>query len=210
MRAFWRSSTTCSIGVARLAHPTSSPWHGRSSSSGGPIGVPANAASPPSYLEPLPDRGNARAARGPRARTSGGAARRSSPAPTASRCTRSRPSGCSSLRVASKSGTAPLRRSATSQLWRSPIPSSRSIRVRLDGLEAGDRGCDLDAAGARTDVHVRRAGCPGGRRSPPQAGLRRLVRREVLLHRSRSPVSRTRAYAFVQALIREVAYNTLS
>ena len=74
------------------------------------------------YLEPLPERGDARAARRPRARPAdGGRATRSSPAPTASRSTRSRRSGCSlAAGPARARRTASTARSATSTTWPCP------------------------------------------------------------------------------------------
>ena len=86
------------------------------------------------------------------------------------------------------------------------------IAARLDGLDPADRALLQDAAvlgqsftiaGARRG----RAACP---RATLEAGSRALVRRE-LLRLEVDPRSPERGqYAFVQALIREVAYSTLA
>ena len=86
------------------------------------------------------------------------------------------------------------------------------IASRLDALDETDRRIVHDAAVLGQSFSV---AAPGGGRRHREAeissrALAALVRRE-LLQREMDPRSPERGqYAFVQALIREVAYNTLS
>ena len=139
--------------------------------------------------------------------------RRSSRAPTASRSTRSRPSGCSWPRAGSRSRTAPTARSATSTSLAVPETLDRAHRLaaRRPRRRTIGRSCPTRRCSARAS------------RSPACRPCRASTRRELepRLARPRparvcSPSRPTRArpergqYAFVQALIREVAYNTLA
>ena len=85
------------------------------------------------------------------------------------------------------------------------------IAARLDGLPAGDRALLQDAAVLGQSFTV--AGLEavsGAPRADIDTRLASLVRREVL-ERQADPRSPERGqFAFVQALIREVAYNTLA
>ena len=95
----------------------------------------------------------------------------------------------------------------------SPIPDSLAalIASRLDGLEAGDRALISDAAVLGQTFTSAGLGVLAGRpEADLEAGLRRLVRREILSIAADPRSPERGQYAFVQALIREVAYNTLS
>jgi class 3 adenylate cyclase/tetratricopeptide (TPR) repeat protein len=85
------------------------------------------------------------------------------------------------------------------------------IAARLDGLDAADRALIEDAAVLGQSFSVPGLAAVSG--EPPdvlEARLRGLVRREILIL-DLDPRSPERGhYGFVQALIREVAYNTLS
>ena len=85
------------------------------------------------------------------------------------------------------------------------------IAARLDGLEANDRSLIADAAVlGQSFTQEALAALAGVESDALEARLAGLVRRE-LLHRQQDPRSpELGQYAFVQALIREVAYNTLS
>ena len=85
------------------------------------------------------------------------------------------------------------------------------IAARLDGLDTADRALVQDAADARPVVHDRRR--RGGRQPRTGRGdkaARPPRPRRPPPARGRSAVARAGQYAFVQALIREVAYSTLS
>ena len=85
------------------------------------------------------------------------------------------------------------------------------IAARLDGLEANDRSLIADAAVlGQSFTQEALAALAGVESGALDARLSELVRRE-LLHQQQDPRSpELGQYAFVQALIREVAYNTLS
>ena len=85
------------------------------------------------------------------------------------------------------------------------------IAARLDGLEPADRSLVLDAAVlGQSFTPAGLAASPGSTNPRSKARLRALVRRELFAHET-DPRSPGRGqYAFVQALIREVAYNTLA
>ena len=85
------------------------------------------------------------------------------------------------------------------------------IAARLDGLDAVDRTLVLDAAVlGQSFVPAALAAVAGSDEATVDPHLRALVRRE-LLSREADPRSPERGqYAFVQGLIREVAYNTLA
>jgi class 3 adenylate cyclase len=85
------------------------------------------------------------------------------------------------------------------------------IAARLDGLEASDRALVEDAAVLGQSFTVAGLAAVSGQASESlEPRLRALVRRELLVL-DVDPRSPERGqYAFVQALIREVAYNTLA
>ncbi len=85
------------------------------------------------------------------------------------------------------------------------------VAARLDGLDAADRGLVHDAAVlGQSFTLAGLAAVSGVDPSELEPRLRDLVRRELLVQ-SVDPRSPERGqYAFVQALIREVAYNTLA
>ncbi|HEX5450962.1 MAG TPA: adenylate/guanylate cyclase domain-containing protein, partial [Candidatus Limnocylindrales bacterium] len=85
------------------------------------------------------------------------------------------------------------------------------IAARLDGLDPADRDLIADAAVLGQSFSVAGlAAVSGTPASELEPRLRTLVRRELLVH-DVDPLSPERGqYAFVQSLIREVAYNTLS
>ena len=85
------------------------------------------------------------------------------------------------------------------------------IAARLDGLDPTDRALVEDAAVLGQSFTVAGLAAVSGQPAESlEARLSSLVRRELLVH-DVDPRSPERGqYAFVQALIREVAYNTLS
>ena len=85
------------------------------------------------------------------------------------------------------------------------------IAARLDGLDPADRELVADAAVLGQSFSIAGvAAVSGTPASELEPRLRALTRRELLVH-DVDPRSPERGqYAFVQALIREVAYNTLS
>ncbi len=137
------------------------------------------------------------------------AGRRSSPGPTASRCTRSRRSGCSPRPGRSAAdGDASTGRSPTWPSRRRSRHSSPPVSTR------STRAIDRSSAMRRSSVRASR--WPASERSAAStptsldASLRALVRRELLVH-DVDPRSPERGqYAFVQSLVREVAYGTLA
>ena len=92
------------------------------------------------------------------------------------------------------------------------VPETLTASSRpLDALEPADRALVSDAAVlGQSFTPAALARCPAATARPLETRLAALVRRE-LLRRETDPRSPERGqYAFVQALIREVAYNTLS
>src|SRR5207253_7048160 len=85
------------------------------------------------------------------------------------------------------------------------------IAARLDALESADRALILDAAVLGQSFTVAGLAAVGGLpESALEPRLNALTRSE-LLRREGDPLSPERGqYGFVQALVREVAYNTLS
>jgi class 3 adenylate cyclase/tetratricopeptide (TPR) repeat protein len=85
------------------------------------------------------------------------------------------------------------------------------IAARLDGLAAADRALVEDAAVLGQSFTVAGLAAVSGRPADSlEARLRTLVRRELLVVEGDPRSPERGQYAFVQALIREVAYNTLS
>jgi class 3 adenylate cyclase/tetratricopeptide (TPR) repeat protein len=85
------------------------------------------------------------------------------------------------------------------------------IAARLDALEPGDRALLLDAAVlGQSFTPDGLAAIAGGTGADLAPRLRSLVRRELLTNVADPRSPERGQYAFVQALIREVAYNTLS
>ncbi|MFI5225738.1 MAG: AAA family ATPase [Candidatus Limnocylindrales bacterium] len=85
------------------------------------------------------------------------------------------------------------------------------ISARLDGLEPADRSVLQDAAVLGQSFTAAGVGAVSG--LDPEAlepRLRTLVRRELLIVQTDPRSPERGQYAFVQALIREVAYNTLA
>ena len=86
------------------------------------------------------------------------------------------------------------------------------IAARLDGLDAGRPGAPPGRGGPRPELHARRpgGGHGAGARGRSSRGCAPSVDSE-LLDQEVDPRSPERGqYAFVQALIREVAYGTLA
>ena len=141
-----------------------------------------------------------------------GRRRRSSAAPTASRCTPSRRCACSWPRAGSSRSdgvyvphgdltTLAVPETLTALIAVAP----RRRSTRPTGASSTTPPCWARASRRRPSRPS--PGCPETELEPR---LRALVRRE-LLTRETDPRSPERGqYAFVQALIREVAYNTLS
>ena len=155
------SSTTCSSGAA-ASRSSSSRSRGRSCSSGARTGAPAGATSSPSTWSrcPTPRCASCWPASS-RASPAATVARRSSPAPTASRCTRSRRSGCSSPTGACARSTTGTSRSATSASSRSRRRSRRSSPRGSTASTPADRTLLQDAVVLGPELHARR---PGRRR----------------------------------------------
>ena len=212
-RACSTSSTTCSSGpkarpiyIVTLARPELLDDAART-------GAPASATSSASRLEPLAEAAMRELLAGlvPGLPTHGRRAR-SSRAPTASRCTPSRRSGCSWRTDGSGARTARYRAGRRPRRARragDPPGAHRGPprRPRPDRPVAapGRRGPGPELHRGRPRARSR-ASC----RTTLEPRLRRLVRRELLVARG-GPASPERGqYAFVQALIREVAYNTLA
>jgi class 3 adenylate cyclase/tetratricopeptide (TPR) repeat protein len=85
------------------------------------------------------------------------------------------------------------------------------IAARLDGLEPADRSVVLDAAVLGQSFTLEALAVVSGIDEPAlEARLRGLVRRELFAHETDPRSPERGQYVFVQALIREVAYNTLS
>ena len=93
------------------------------------------------------------------------------------------------------------------------VPESLTalIASRLDALDGGDRSVIHDAAVIGQSFTVAAlAAVSGIGDSELEPRLRALMRREILTRDSDQRSAEQGQYAFVQALIREVAYNTLS
>ena len=158
-------------------------------------------------------RRDARAPRRPRAGASPATPRSGSwPGPTASPSTRSRSSGCSWPRARSRRPAASTGRSAT---WRtSPCrtPCTRSSRRASTRLDPADRAMlqaaavlghsfTVDGLAAVAVARRRRTWSDGSSRSPAASSSIRDL----------DPRSTERGqFAFVQSLVREVAYSTLA
>ncbi len=85
------------------------------------------------------------------------------------------------------------------------------IAARLDGLDPADRSLVLDAAVlGQSFVVPGLAAVSGILEVDLEARLRALVRRELFAHETDPRSPERGQYVFVQALIREVAYNTLA
>ena len=140
------SSSTCSSGRGPR-RSSSSRWRGRSCWSGGRPGGPGSATSRSIYLEPLSERGDGGAARRARARACRRrCAARSSPAPRAFRCTRSRPCACCSTAGALVQEGAVYRPTGTVEALEVPETLHALIAARLDGLTPEERRLLQDGA----------------------------------------------------------------
>jgi class 3 adenylate cyclase/tetratricopeptide (TPR) repeat protein len=85
------------------------------------------------------------------------------------------------------------------------------IAARLDALEPADRGLLQDAAVLGQSFGLGAlAFITNGKTDELEPRLRSLVRKEVLAHKVDARSPERGQYSFVQALIREVAYNTLA
>ncbi|HEY3334879.1 MAG TPA: adenylate/guanylate cyclase domain-containing protein [Candidatus Limnocylindrales bacterium] len=85
------------------------------------------------------------------------------------------------------------------------------IAARLDALDPGDRALVLDASVlGQSFVPDGLAAVSGLERDAVEGRLRTLVRRELITLEADPRSPERGQYAFVQALIREVAYNTLA
>ncbi len=85
------------------------------------------------------------------------------------------------------------------------------ITARLDELDAADRALVADAAVLGQSFSLAGvAAISGGDPAAVEPRLRALVRRELLIQQVDQRSPERGQYAFVQALIREVAYNTLA
>ena len=85
------------------------------------------------------------------------------------------------------------------------------IAARLDNLDPADRSLVLDAAVVgQSFAPAALAAVSGIDEAAMEVRLRSLVRRELFAHETDPRSPERGQYAFVQALIREVAYNTLA
>ncbi len=85
------------------------------------------------------------------------------------------------------------------------------IAARLDGLDSADRSLIMDAAVlGQSFTPAGLAAVSGIDEATLEERLRALVRRELFAHEADPRSPERGQYAFVQALIREVAYNTLA
>ena len=85
------------------------------------------------------------------------------------------------------------------------------IAARLDGLDPADRSLVMDAAVlGQSFTPAGLAIVSGIDEATLETRLRALVRRELFAHETNPRSPERGQYAFVQALIREVAYNTLA
>ena len=207
------SSTTCSTGRAACRS-----WSSRSRvpscSTAGRTGAPAGATSPRLALEPLPERPMRELLEGlVPGLPADAAGRRSSSGPRACRCTRSRRCADARRRRAAR---APAARStcrpATCRDLAVPGSLRALIASRLDALEPADRSLLQDAAVLGQSFTRGRAGRgdAGMTADDLEPRLRGLVRREMLALETDPRSPERGQYAFVQALIREVAYGTLA
>jgi tetratricopeptide (TPR) repeat protein len=101
----------------------------------------------------------------------------------------------------------------TGDLTRLDVPETLTalIASRLDGLEPADRTLVADAAVlGQSFTLAGLAAVAGHAPSELESRLRGLVRREILVLEADPRSPERGQYAFVQALIREVAYNTLA
>ena len=164
------------------------------------------------YLEPLPVeamRETARRAWCRACRTR--PATPSSRGPTGCRSTRSKPSGCCWPRAGSlleggvyRAGRRLERAGRARDADRADLRPPRRARR---GRPSAGRG----RGGPGPELHAGRlAAVSGSRRSALEPRLRALVRRELLVQQVDPRSPERGQYAFVQALIREVAYNTLA
>ncbi len=174
-------------------------------------GAPGSATSPRSTSSRCRSRPCAHCSRGscPGCRSPRSA--RSSPARTGSRSTRSRRSGCSSPTEGSPSKTGPTVRSGTWPTLAVPETLTALIASRLDGLVPDDRALVSDAAVLGQSFTLAGLAAVSGLAEPElEPRLRAFVRRELLTLETDPRSPERGQYAFVQALIREVAYNTLA
>jgi class 3 adenylate cyclase/tetratricopeptide (TPR) repeat protein len=101
----------------------------------------------------------------------------------------------------------------TGELTELAVPETLTalIAARLDALDGGDRALLLDASVlGQSFSPAGLAAISGAEAAEVEQRLRALVRREVLTHVGDPRSPERGQYAFVQALIREVAYNTLA
>ena len=139
--------------------------------------------------------------------------RRSSPAPRASRCTRSRRCGCCSTAARSSRRARSTGPSATIESLEVPETLHALIAARLDGLSAGGAACSCRTASVlgKTFTRAALAALTGfqERRARRAARTRSSARRcSSLQSDPRSPEHGQ--YGFLQDLVRHVAYETLS
>ncbi len=112
---------------------------------------------------------------------------------TACRCTRSRPSGCCSRRAGWCSTDGAYRPVGDLDDLAVPETLTALIAARLDGLDPADRELVADAAVLGQSFSLPGlAAISGVPESALEPRLRILVRRELFVHRRRSPVARAR------------------
>ena len=154
-------------------------------------------------------RGAARRARQRASRP--GRRRRSSGERTASRSTRSRPSGCWSPTSGSPSATGSY--VPVGDLTELAVPETLHalIAARLDALDPTDRALLQNAAVlGQSFTPTGLAAVAAADPAELEPRLRGLVRREILVQQVDPRSPERGQYSFVQALVREVAYSTLA
>ena len=184
----------------------------RSSPSGGRRSAPAAATRRTLSLEPLSERGDGAAARRASSRacpTSSG--RRSSPAPRASRSTRSRRCGCCSTVACSPARATSTGRPGRSRRSTSPRRCTRSSPHASTASSRRSGGCcrtpPCSASRSRRPALV---GAFRASRAELEPLLTSLVRKEVLSVQADPRSPERGQYSFLQDLLKRVAYETLA
>ena len=165
------------------------------------------------HLEPLPDRGDARAARRPRARACRTAARDA----IVARADGIPLYAVETVRMLLAEGRLVARGRRLPAGRRPDRPrrardADRAHRRPPRRARRGRPGARRRRRGPRPELHAGRRSRPSPASTPAtlEPRLRALVRRELLVQQVDPRSPERGQYAFVQALIREVAYNTLA
>ena len=135
---------------------------------------------------------------------------RSSPAPKACRCTRSRPCGCCSTGACC--GEEGAAYAVVGEIASLEVPETLHalIAARLDGLSDAERSLLQDAAVLGKTFSRRVLAAVNGQDESVEPLLVSLVRKEVLSQQSDPRSPEHGQYGFLQDLVRRVAYDTLA